>query len=77
MWKTLTYGPKRSCVVRAGDGVIDIPQTGEYDGGGCSHIIAFYAGARHRGQAEASRDHFADRVARTGPLARAAQQDGA
>lgn len=45
MWKTLTYGPKRIVRCSCGGGVIDIPQTGDYDGGGCSHIIAFYAGA--------------------------------
>ena len=45
MWKTLTYGPKRLVCCSCGGCVEDIPQTGEYDGVGCSHIIAFYAGA--------------------------------
>lgn len=66
MWKTLTYGPKRIVRCSCGGGVIDIPQTGEYDDGGCSHIIAFYAGAVTEDKREASRV-TADRVAGQGP----------
>lgn len=70
MWKTLTYGPKRIVRCSCGGGVIDIPQTGEYDGEGCSHIIAFYAGAVTEDKREASLVGpwlAADHVAGQGP----------
>lgn len=44
MWHSISYSPKRVVRCSCGGGVEDIPQTGEYDGGGCSHIVAFYAG---------------------------------
>ena len=45
MWHVLTYGPNRVVCCSCGGRVEDIPSTGEYDGGGCSHIVAFYAGS--------------------------------
>lgn len=44
MWKTLTYGPKRLVCCSCGGCVEDIPQTGEYKGEGCTHVVALYEG---------------------------------
>jgi hypothetical protein len=44
MWHELTYESSRIVRCSCGGCVEDDPGTGEYDGGGCSHIVAFYAG---------------------------------
>ena len=54
MWHVLTYGPNRIVRCSCGGGVEDIPSTGEYDGGGCSHIVAFYGGHVTENEQEAS-----------------------
>jgi hypothetical protein len=48
-WHEIYYSLRRrgsNPVVRCscGGGVEDLPQTGEYDGGACSHLVAFYSG---------------------------------
>lgn len=44
-WHTITYSSRWRLVrCSCGGGVIDMPETGEYDGGGCSHIVALYGG---------------------------------
>ena len=53
MWHELTYGSNRVVRCSCGGGVEDIPATGEYDGGGCSHIVAFYGGAVTEDELEA------------------------
>ena len=45
MWHELTYGPGRLVRCNCGGCVEDNPATGAYEGGGCSHIVAFYGGA--------------------------------
>jgi hypothetical protein len=43
-WHEISYGPRRLVRCNCGGCVEDLPQTGEYAGGACSHIVAFYAG---------------------------------
>jgi len=43
-WHTISYGAKQVVQCSCGGRVVDLPETGEYDGGGCSHIVALYGG---------------------------------
>lgn len=65
-WHEITYYPSRAVRCSCGGGVRDIPETGEYDGGGCTHIVALYRGditeshsVRHRTEDSAHVDRAA------------------
>lgn len=43
-WVRIEIGPRRYVRCSCGGGVEDRPHTGQYVGGGCTHIVALYTG---------------------------------